>query len=192
MLALTGIRTKVSGPGLDSLRSQRGAIIVANHQSLLDIPAMFKHCPPNLSFIAKKELASIPIFGWAAFIVGTIFIDRAKGAQNESLSDIVRHLQSGLNIFIFPEGTRSTTGRLAPFKRGAFVFAIQAQAPIVPVTIINSRERLPKKTWKISPGEIEIVVHSPIATTGLSPDHRHDLSAKVHGVIAESLKSRIS
>lgn len=188
MLWVHSIRTKVHGPGAQNLKSLRGCVFVANHQSLLDIPVLFKYLPDNLSFIAKKELLHVPVFGWAAWMVGTIFIDRSKGTQNESLKNVVDYLKAGISLAMFPEGTRSETGELKPFKRGAFIFAIQAGVPIVPITIVNSRDLMPKHRLAIAPGEIEIYVHEPISTKGMVPEDRVVLSDRARAAIESRLQ----
>lgn len=182
------VKTKLIGISPEELAQLKGVVFVANHQSLLDIPVLFKYLPSNSSFIAKKELFYIPIFGWAAYLCGTIFIDRSKGSQNKSLDSVVGHLQSGRSIIMFPEGTRSPDGRLKNFKRGAFVFAIQAGAPIVPVTLVGTDELLPKHSLKIIPGEIEVIVGKPVFTEGMNLEDRHRLSDDIHDLMAITLE----
>ncbi len=182
------IRVSISGPGAEGLKDLRGCVFVANHSSLLDIPALFCYLPKNSSFIAKKELLWIPIFGWASYLVGTIFIDRARGAQNQSLQVVETYLKNGISIVMFPEGTRSKDGRLGPFKKGAFVFALKAQVPIVPVTIYNSHRLLPKKSFSISPGKIHLHVDAPISTQGMNFGDRDQLTERVRTLIDDNLR----
>ncbi len=167
----------------------KGMIIVSNHQSIVDIMVTMSEFSAETSFLAKKELSLFPIFGWAARLCGTFFIDRSRGTQNEELGLLRAHLARGGNIFIFPEGTRSADGRLLPFKRGAFVLAIQNQVPVVPVTLIGTREICPKKSLAIGSGEVTMFVDEPITTTGLGSMDRFELSEKVRGIIEENLKS---
>jgi 1-acyl-sn-glycerol-3-phosphate acyltransferase len=181
------IQVVASGPGLDELRKHRGCVFVSNHQSLMDIPALVQFLPCYTSFIAKQELRSIPIFGSASALVGTLFVDRSRGAENASLKVIHTLLRRGISILIFPEGTRSADGRLGNFKRGGFVMAIEAQVPIIPITILDSRFVLPKNKLAIRKGVIHIVFDKPISTVGLRPEDRHALSDQVHQIMSKHL-----
>jgi len=176
-----------SGPGLEDLRSLHGCVFVANHQSLMDIPALVQFLPKYTSFIAKQELRRIPIFGSSAALVGTLFIDRSRGADNPSLQLIGRLLKRGISILIFPEGTRSSDGGLGAFKRGGFALAIEAQVPVVPITILNSRFVLPKGKLAIRSGQIDIVVDKPIFTSGMGPEQRYHLSEQVQKMMTKHL-----
>ena len=144
--------------------------------------------PKDTSLIAKKELAWIPLFGWAAFIVGTLFIDRKKGVRNDSIQEVNDHLHSGLSIIVYPEGTRSPTGEMLPFKRGAFVMAIDAQAPIVPLVLDGTRERSPKGRPSIAPGPITLWVGEPISTRGMNLKNRFSLADEVREMMVKQLE----
>jgi len=192
MLWAHSVNTHIEGPGLKNLSSLKGVVFVSNHQSLLDIPVLFKYLPAESSFIAKRELFHIPLFGWAAYFCGTIFIDRARGAQNRSLSSVTKYLNEGRSIIMFPEGTRSPTGELGNFKRGAFVFAIQAQVPIVPISILNTRDLLPKGKLAAAPGDVRIFVDRPIQTTGMNLDDRLALAEKVREMISRRLSGELN
>ncbi len=181
------IQVVASGPGLQELKSHKGCVFVSNHQSLMDIPALVQFLPRYTSFIAKQELRSIPIFGAASALVGTLFVDRSRGTENASLKVIHKLLRQGISILIFPEGTRSSDGHLGSFKRGGFVMAIEAKVPIVPVTILNSRFVLPKNKLSIRRGVIQIVFDKPISTEGLKADDRHALSDQVRQIMSKHL-----
>lgn len=181
------IQVMASGPGLEELSKLKGCVFVANHQSLMDIPALVQFLPRYTSFIAKIELRSFPIFGQAAALVGTVFIDRSRGAENESLKTIRKILLQGVSILIFPEGTRSKDGRLGAFKRGGFVMAIEAQVPVVPITILDSRFVLPKGRLGIQSGKIHIVFDKPISTMGLTSGDRYALADQVHQIMTKHL-----
>jgi 1-acyl-sn-glycerol-3-phosphate acyltransferase len=182
-----GFKVKLQGMDPVALKSLKGVMFVANHQSLVDIPVLFKTLPQNISFLGKRELSWIPLFGLAAWLNGVIYIDRSKGTRNGSLKDIQKFLSRGISVVIFAEGTRSEDGRLNAFKRGAFVMAIQAKAPIVPVTLMNTHERLPKKELFISPGHVHVMVDEPIQTKDYSLEQRHELADRVHQLMSKHL-----
>ena len=162
-------------------------IFASNHQSALDIPVQVACLPPHTVFIAKKELSCLPIFGWAAALAGTLFVDRAKGTQNKALKQVKKLLGAGISMIVYPEGTRSRTKELLPFKRGAFVMAISAQVPVVPLTILNSGILCPKNKLFVHPGVIKIVVDKPIETKGMTIEQRFELSDRVHKLISSRL-----
>ncbi|MDB5038380.1 MAG: 1-acyl-sn-glycerol-3-phosphate acyltransferase [Bacteriovoracaceae bacterium] len=187
VLSLHRIKVRVEGPGLSALQAVKGAVFVANHQSVLDIPAISTVIPKNSTFLAKKELKHIPFFGWAAIIVGTQFIDRARGRRDKSLGELNELIQKGVSVILFPEGTRSLDGNLLSFKHGAFAIAIKNQAPVVPLTIFGSRLLCPKGSLTVLPGEIRVHVGNPISTKGMTDEDRSRLAENVKGLITKQL-----
>lgn len=188
LLKLFGIRLKVSGAGSRYCPSPSGFVIVSNHQSALDILVFLSLFHSNVAFLAKKELLQIPLFGWGAWLSGTVYIDRRKGRENRaSLATVEKTLKNGGSVIIYPEGTRSVGGELLPFKRGAFVTAIAMQAPILPICIKNSWKLLPKKTARFRPGEIEVVIEEPILSAGMGKEDRFRLAEMARERIAKHL-----
>jgi 1-acyl-sn-glycerol-3-phosphate acyltransferase len=169
-------------------------VFMANHLSTVDIWALFAALPLRLRMIAKKQLARIPIFGWAMWAGRFIFIDRANAvAARRSIEEAKRRIRGGENVLLFPEGTRSRTGELGPFKKGGFHLALDAGVPIVPVAISGAREAMPAGSLLLRPGHVRIVVCEPISTTGLGDADREMLLEKVRGTIAAALaESRAS
>jgi 1-acyl-sn-glycerol-3-phosphate acyltransferase len=164
------------------------AVYAANHQSQFDIPALVLAMPVDFRVVAKRSLLYVPVFGWALWLAGFIFIDRSNREQAiRSLDRAASRLRRGTSMAIFAEGTRSPDGTLLPFKRGGFVLAIQAGAPVVPVTISGGRDVMPKGTLWIRPGTLAVHFGAPIPTLGYSYDTRDALIARVRGVIAEQL-----
>lgn len=138
-------------------------VIVANHQSLADIPVLHGHLGLNIKWIMKKELGEIPIFGSACRHLGCITIDRKNHeAAIQSIEEAKNKLTQKACVLFFAEGTRSRDGKVMPFKKGAFRFAHETDLPILPVTIRNSFQVLPSDSLDITPGSIEIVVHRPV------------------------------
>ncbi len=163
----------------------RPCVYVANHQSQLDIPALVLAMPVDFRMVAKRELFYIPIFGWALWLAGFIFIDRRDRERAiRSLDKAARRIQSGTSIVVFVEGTRSPDGRLLPFKKGAFVLALQAHVPIVPVSIRGGHALMPKGSLKARPGTIEVVFGAPIPTSAYTMETRDTL--------IEAVRQRIS
>lgn len=183
LLRLAGARVRVTG--LEHIPRGEPRIVVSNHQSWFDVWALAGKLPVALRFVAKKELARIPIFGRAWRRCGHISIDRAdRAAAIESLERVSRQIHDeALTIVMFPEGTRSPTGELQRFKKGAFVLAIQTGVPVVPLAISGSRDIMPKGSWKIRPGEIEVRVGKPISVEGLEHEDRDALASRARDAV---------
>lgn len=172
-------------PALDPARP---AVYVANHQSQFDIPALVLAMPADFRIVAKRALLFIPIFGWALWLAGFVFIDR--GNRERAIASLARaagRLRRGTSVVIFAEGTRSPDGSLLPFKRGGFVLAIQAGVPIVPVTIQGGRAVLPKGALRIRPGVIDVHFGAPIETGG----HSYETRDSLIGVTRAAIESRL-
>jgi 1-acyl-sn-glycerol-3-phosphate acyltransferase len=138
-------------------------IIVANHQSMADIPLLHGHLGLNIKWIMKKELGKIPIFGYAAHQLGCIYVDRSNhDAAIKSIGEAKKRLSQKDCVLFFAEGTRSRDGKIKPFKKGAFKFAHEIDLPILPVTIKNSLHILPPDTLDLTPGTVEVIVHPPV------------------------------
>jgi putative phosphoserine phosphatase/1-acylglycerol-3-phosphate O-acyltransferase len=167
--ALAGIRVSVRGE--EHLWSHRPAVFIFNHQSSVDVLILCKLLHRDFVGISKQEVRSNPIFGPFFSIAGTVFIDRANHRKAiEALKPAVDALREGLSIVIAPEGTRSSTGRLGRFKKGAFHIAMQAGRPIVPIVIRNAIDALPKHGIIARPATVDVVVHPPIATNEWTVD----------------------
>jgi 1-acyl-sn-glycerol-3-phosphate acyltransferase len=167
LLKAAGVTVEVTG--MDELPRDEPRIIVANHQSWFDVFAMAGFLPVGFRFVAKAELSKIPIFGPAWIACGHVSIDRNDRVKAVQSMDEAgeRMKKENLTIALFPEGTRSEDGRLKPFKKGAFVLAIQSGVPVVPVAVLGSYEVMPKGRWRIRPGRIELRVGEPIPVEGL-------------------------
>lgn len=158
----------LSVKGLDFVDRFGNYIVVTNHASMFDIPALMSTFPQG-RIMFKKELSYIPFWGWALRWGPHIMVDRKKGTEAmKSLDRAVTAIQKGGQVLLFAEGTRTRDGKLLPFKRGAFALAIKSGVPIIPVTINGSFKILPKGSFDIRPAHIEVVIDSPIATTNVS------------------------
>lgn len=162
---LMGISAEITGE--EHYDPNANYLIVSNHASMADIPLILGSIHLNMRFVAKEELGKIPIFGWAIKQAGYVLIKR--GQNKEALKSLLKAsevLKNGRSVHIFPEGTRSTTGEIQPFKRGAFMIAQKAHAPILPVTIIGSNRITPKKSLRISKARVQLIIGEAIATKG--------------------------
>jgi 1-acyl-sn-glycerol-3-phosphate acyltransferase len=178
-------RTPVIAEGLEHIPRDRPVIYASNHSSMFDIWALFATLPGSVRFVAKRELFKIPLLGRAMLSAGHIPIDRAGGKKAfEAYDEAARTIQRGTSsIVVFPEGTRSRTGELLPFKNAPFGLAIAAQVPIVPVYIHHTFEILPKGGWRLRSRPIRLLAGRPIMTTGLRPEDRERLRDEVRAAM---------
>jgi len=174
-------RVQVSITGLSHIDPSRAYILMANHQSVFDIPILLGCLPLQFRWLAKAELFKIPIFGQGMRSCGYISIDRGNQASSfESIAHAARTLSQGKSILIFPEGTRTRDGKLRPFKKGGFVLAVDAGAPIVPIIIRGAFSLLPKGRLHVNaPAHIQMRILAPIATTSYSRDTKESLMERV-------------
>jgi 1-acyl-sn-glycerol-3-phosphate acyltransferase len=150
--------------GRENLKPGETYLIMSNHQSLYDIPVLFQAIGANVRMIAKRELFHVPIFGGALAAAGFIAIDRRdRIAAIRDLDNARDLLAGGTHVWIAPEGTRSRTGELLPFKKGAFYLALETQLPILPVTMSGTRDALPAKGLRSSAGaKVRVTIHEPV------------------------------
>ncbi len=185
-LAMSGIRYRVFGA--DPLRRSRAAVYCANHQSNIDPPVLFTALHPQLRFLYKSELNSVPILGRVFQLGGFVPVDRKnRDAASRAIEAGAESLRAGNSFLIFPEGTRSRTEEMLPFKKGGFVMAIKAGAPIVPVAVSGGRAAMRKGRWFIQPATVTVRIGKPIETSGASIDDRDRLVLEVRSAIERLL-----
>ena len=181
-LALAGITVRVAGR--DHIPIGRAAVYCANHQSNIDPPVLFTTLHPRMHIVYKAEINAIPLLARAFQHGGFVPIDRRnKEAAMRSLEAGARSIRDGNSFLIFPEGTRSKTGEMLPFKKGGFLMALKAQAPIVPVAISGGTDAMRRGSKIIRPVNISIRVGTPIETAGMQMTDRDALIAQVRGRI---------
>jgi 1-acyl-sn-glycerol-3-phosphate acyltransferase len=182
-----GVRVRVHG--LEHVTNSHGAVFIANHVSWFDIFALASEVPWS-SFVAKAELRRIPLFGFAAETVGIVFIDRDnRKSAFESYKVAAAEVQRGRSLIVCPEGTRGKDYRLRPFKKGPFVLAIASQSPLIPTVVYGAREVMPKGTFAIRPGVVDIHFLEPISTAGFDYERRAELMTEVWSAMAGALES---
>ena len=159
-------------------------VFVMNHQSHMDIPAAFMSIPSDIGFIAKKELESVPLFGRVMREAGMIFVDRSNPERAiASLKAGGALIRSGVNIFAFPEGTRTKSGHIRKFKKGIFMLALEAGVPIVPMSVHGARAVLPIGSFDPQPNVIKVKIGRPITLDNYTVDSRDALIADVRAAV---------
>ena len=171
--------------GLDKIDWNKPYVFVCNHQSMIDIAALQLGLPTNLRFISKAELLNVPFMGAYIRHVGMIAIDRGNSAASiAKLEAAAREVANGTSsVIAFAEGTRSRTGVIQPFKKGAFMLALSAQVPVVPISIEGARNVLPPDGFNVRPGVIRLDIGDPIPTVGMTAADRDRLIEQAHAVV---------
>ena len=148
----------------EAIREGRQSVIfMSNHESQMDPPVLVAALPIPAVFIAKKELQYVPFIGWAGWAAGVIFIDRGNRERAiRSIRDAAQQIRGGKNVVIFPEGTRSRSGQMLPFKKGGFALAIEADVPIVPMATVGGFRVLASGSLRIRPGRYKLLMGEPV------------------------------
>jgi 1-acyl-sn-glycerol-3-phosphate acyltransferase len=189
ILKTTGVRVRVDG--MNRIAPGTTYVFVSNHQSIYDIPVIFASLPYQLRIIAKASLARFPVLGWHLRRGGHLFVDRRRPDRAGILNRWRALVSDGLSLIIFAEGTRSWDGRVARFKAGSFLLAIQAGLPIVPLAVIGTRQVMPKGRLRTEPADVCLVIHDPIQPPTIDEPTVQDakaLAERVHTVVADSLE----
>ncbi|MEX0941397.1 MAG: lysophospholipid acyltransferase family protein [Pseudomonadales bacterium] len=175
--------------GRDKVTPGQSYIIVANHQSLVDIYALYGCLDMDIKWVMKKELRSVPVLGIACEMMGHIIVDRSNTeAALQSINTARDRIKDGISVVFFPEGTRSRSGDLQEFKKGAFRLATELGLPILPVTIHNTNTVLPSDTTELVPGRVTLEFGDPVPTEGLTSADINELSDRVRNLIMASLE----
>jgi 1-acyl-sn-glycerol-3-phosphate acyltransferase len=183
----------VTVKGKEHIDKTKSYVVISNHQSIYDIFLVYGWLGIDIKWVMKKELAKIPGLGFGSKKVGHIFLDRSNSrVALESLNDAKRKLVNGTSVVIFPEGTRSSTGYPGNFKKGAFKLAIDLGLPILPITIIGTKNIMPTGTFDVKPGKATMIIHEPIEITGYSDENMRELMDKAKRIIAQPLEQDFS
>jgi len=168
------------------------AVFAANHSSALDILVVLAHLPVDVKIIYKKSLSLVPLLGWSIALGGHIPIDRSNPFRaRRSLNAAAARIRSGTSVLVFPEGTRSRDGSVGHFKRGSFSLAIEAGAPVVPVSLVGVKALVPRGLFSMRPGSVRLRVHPAISVAGRSADAAQALAEEVRRVVAEGCEREV-
>ncbi len=185
-LALVGVRVEVTG--IERLDPDQAYIFTPNHQSFIEVPLFVTYLGRNPAYLAKKEVFKYPLFGYGISLMGVVPVDRSNSAAAvESARRATENLRRGKSYIVYPEGTRSRDGQLLPFKKGAFMMAIDAGVPVVPVTISGATKIMPKGEIKVYPSVVRITLHEPISTAGYSKANVEKLIEQVRDKVGSAL-----
>jgi len=186
LLLLTGTRVKVEGS--ERLQDARNTVVVSNHLTHLDAPILALVIPADIKAVAKTEVFRFPFFHRCLRFAGIIEVDRKDHEQSQrAMGRAVESLRAGACFLVFPEGTRSRTGEVGPFKKGAFVVAAQAGSRIVPVALVGIRPLMPRGSFRIRAGTVRVRVLDPVEAGRYSYDQRDELTSEVRRRIAGAL-----
>jgi 1-acyl-sn-glycerol-3-phosphate acyltransferase len=186
MIAAAGVTIRIHD--VERVARDHGAIYISNHVSWFDVLALAAVLP-RYTFVAKTELRRIPLFGWGAEAAGIVFLDRDNRKQAfASYKVAAGEVERGRSIVVCPEGTRGFDYHLRPFKKGPFVLAIAAQAPIIPTFVYGQREVMRKGSFRIHPGVVHIHLLEPVETKGYGYDQRAQLMELVWHRIADGMR----
>ena len=182
--ALAGIKTRVAGRS--NIPVNRAVVFCANHQSNIDPPILFSTLHPRLHVLFKAEMKKLPLLGKAFQVGGFVPIDRASRERSmASIEQAAQSLRDGNSFLTFPEGTRSRTGELLPFKRGPFLMALKAQVPVVLVAVQGGTASMRKGSPLIRPATVTVRIGEPIETRGMSLADRTVLAERVRSSVEE-------
>lgn len=184
LMALGFVQCEVHG--IEKLDPRCSYVLVANHASYMDTPAILSRVPLQFRFFAKEGLFSIPFMGWHLRRAGHLPVVRDDPrASLKAMSAGARMLsENGVSLLLFPEGGRSEAG-LRPFKEGAAYIAIKAGVPAVPIGLVNTRHVMPMHSALIRPGTVKIFVGDPIPTTGMKLQDRGRLNQMLQDRVAD-------
>ena len=188
LLRLYGMPVAVTG--LERLDLSRPRVYAANHLSVLDIPVLYRHLPFQFRIIAHRLVFRVPLVGWHLRASGQLMIDPGSVAlSRHALREAVKTLERGMPLVVFPEGERSSTGEMLPFRPGAFYVAVQAQADVVPMAILGTYRAFPIGSAHLRPGPLRLIIGEAIPIAGYTHSALEALAERTQAAVAGLLRS---
>jgi 1-acyl-sn-glycerol-3-phosphate acyltransferase len=186
ILFMSGVPLRVSGRERLASLASGSAVIVANHESLADILVLLASLPIQVRFLAKRRIFSVPVLGWSIRAAGFIPVDRGDHRRGAATFEAaMARLQGGRSVIVFPEETRTRTGELLPFKKGAALLALRSGLPILPVGIAGTRRVLPRDTLLPTAGPAAVVIGEPIPVAARPVTERAKLTEEARSAVAQ-------
>jgi 1-acyl-sn-glycerol-3-phosphate acyltransferase len=183
--AITLCPVKITGR--KKLNKKQSYVFVSNHQSAYDIFLIYGYLGQPIKWVMKQSLRKIPLVGFACEKAGFIFVDNSTPqAAARTINEAEQRLKNGASIAIFPEGSRTKTGKINPFKKGAYQMALNLQLPVVPVTINGSYEVMPRHSYLIYPHKMELIIHEPIPTDSIRSENLRETTQNIRRLLDES------
>ncbi|HEY6930901.1 MAG TPA: lysophospholipid acyltransferase family protein [Thermoanaerobaculia bacterium] len=177
-------RISVTMRHAERLAPGRSFVVVSNHESYADVLVLLSQLPMQVRFLAKRSIFRVPILGWSIHAAGFVPVDRGDAARSVSTVDTaLKRLRSGKSLVVFPEETRTRTGELAPFKKGAALLALKTGHPLLPVGIAGTRNVLPRGAWNMKPGRVVLAIGTPIEVAGRSAKDRSEVMRQMEEAV---------
>ena len=186
ILWVSGVRLEMPGRPLPPAGTS--CIFVANHSSIYDTPILFGALSHQLRVMAKATLGYVPFIGWHLARSGHLLVNR-KNPGAAIFKKMQRMIGEGASLMVFPEASRTSDGRMKPFKGGIFLLAIESGLPVVPVTVVGSRVVMPKGRLMVCPATVQVILHDPVPTKGLTRADARSLAQRVQAVVGTGLFS---
>jgi 1-acyl-sn-glycerol-3-phosphate acyltransferase len=185
----SGARMHVTG--VENIPADRAVVFISNHQSDFDILIFLSYTPVPIGFVAKKELMKVPFLRTWIDLLGSVFLDRSDIRQGaKTILKGIETLKGGHSMVLFPEGTRSRTGEMLPFKTGSFKLATKPGVPIVPVTVDGSCMVMEGNNYIIKPRDVYVTFHPPVYTDALDAEGLGALPAQVEDIIRKGIREK--
>lgn len=193
IIKITGSKVEViikNKEDLESISEDEPFVLIANHQSNIDIPLLLGYFPKQIGFVAKKEMQNWPIIGLWMKRIKCVFLDRKNPREGiKSMRVAIENIKNGYSIVIFPEGTRSKTGEIDEFKKGSFKLAIDPGVKIIPVTIKGTIDVLGRDSKKIRKNDnLQLIIDKSINPEGMEKEELSNLNEKIRNIILENYK----
>jgi 1-acyl-sn-glycerol-3-phosphate acyltransferase len=180
--------TRIERRGVELPADGASCVYVSNHASIYDIPILFTTIPRQLRILAKATLGAFPFIGWHLQRSGHLLVDRQNPGAG-IFKKMARMTEQGASLIVFPEGSRSSDGRVRKFKGGVFLLAIESGLPIVPVSVAGSRAVMPKGRLMVCPATVQVTVHEAIATKHLTRADARALADRVRGIVVGDIEA---